>query len=129
MLYMPTDAAKPKRLQGTFTSDTEIDRLVHFWSLQRRLETEQIRFEEMGQLVPAQKSAEDSLIDDARQLAQEHKNISTSFLQRRLRIGYPRAARLFEKLQEEGYAKKSAEQPSDSGRSAPEYPDKRAGYQ
>jgi S-DNA-T family DNA segregation ATPase FtsK/SpoIIIE len=129
MLYMPTDAAKPKRLQGTFTSDAEIDRLVHFWSLQGKPEPEQIKFEEMSQLAPAQKSAEDSLMDDARQLAQEHKNISTSFLQRRLRIGYPRAARLFEKLQEEGYAKKNAEPPDDSGRSAPEHSDKKASYQ
>ena len=40
-------------------------------------------------------------MEAARQLAQEHDNISTSFLQRRLRIGYPRAARIMEALEQE----------------------------
>ena len=44
----------------------------------------------------------DPLLDAALDLANEHENISTSFLQRRLRIGYPRAARLMEQLEEEG---------------------------
>jgi S-DNA-T family DNA segregation ATPase FtsK/SpoIIIE len=44
----------------------------------------------------------DPLLEEARQLAQEYKHISTSFLQRRLRIGYPRAARLMEALQQAG---------------------------
>lgn len=105
MLYMPTDANKPKRLQGTFVSDPEIERLVNFWGSQRRPETKFIRFEEMKELVSKEKDEEDSLLDAARQLALEHKNISTSFLQRRLRIGYPRAARLMEKLREEGLQK------------------------
>ncbi len=107
MLYMPTDANKPKRLQGTFVSDPEIERLVHFWSGQRKPGTFPVRFEEMKEVISKEKSEEDSLLDAARQLALEHKNISTSFLQRRLRIGYPRAARLMEKLQEEGYQRSS----------------------
>jgi S-DNA-T family DNA segregation ATPase FtsK/SpoIIIE len=45
------------------------------------------------------------MMEAARQLAIEYKNISASFLQRRLRIGYPRAARIMEKLEEEGYGK------------------------
>ena len=44
----------------------------------------------------------EELTEAARQLAEEHSNISTSFLQRRLRIGYPRAARIMEQLREEG---------------------------
>jgi len=102
MLYMPTDANKPKRLQGTFVSDPEIERLVHFWASQRRPSFTLIRFEDMKDLVSKERDEEDSLLDAARQLALEHKYISTSFLQRRLRIGYPRAARLMEKLQQEG---------------------------
>jgi S-DNA-T family DNA segregation ATPase FtsK/SpoIIIE len=130
MLFMPTDAAKPKRLQGTFTSDGEVDRIVHFWRMQRRPEMEQIKFEEMVQLASGPKESEDSLMEEARKLAREHKEISSSFLQRRLRVGYPRAARIFDKLEEEGYTKKSDTQPSydDNGRNS-EYPDKRAGYQ
>ncbi len=103
MLYMPTDASKPRRLQGTFVSDPEIERLVHFWESQQRPGSKMVKFEEMKELASKQEDEEDSLLDAARQLALEHKNISTSFLQRRLRIGYPRAARLMEKLEEEGY--------------------------
>ncbi|MBC8511391.1 MAG: hypothetical protein H8D32_00225 [Dehalococcoidia bacterium] len=49
------------------------------------------------------------LLEAARQLAQEHGSISTSFLQRRLRIGYPRTTRLMEKLQEEALGREPAE--------------------
>jgi S-DNA-T family DNA segregation ATPase FtsK/SpoIIIE len=111
MLYMPTDAAKPKRLQGTFISDAETERIVYFWGNQRRPEAEPIRFEDMSQLVTAERGGEDSMMAAARQLAQEHKYVSTSFLQRRLRIGYPRAARIMEKLEEEGLGREPGEQP------------------
>ncbi|MFC2049622.1 DNA translocase FtsK [Chloroflexota bacterium] len=112
MLYMPTDAAKPKRLQGTFISDAETERIVYFWGNQRRPEVEPIRFEDMSQLASAEKGGEDSMMAAARQLAQEHKYVSTSFLQRRLRIGYPRAARIMDKLEEEGLGRgEPGEQP------------------
>ncbi|HIE17616.1 MAG TPA: DNA translocase FtsK [Dehalococcoidia bacterium] len=114
MLYMPTDAAKPKRLQGTFVSEAEMERIVHFWGSQRRLEVEPVKFEEMAQVVSPDKGGEDALLDAARQLAQEHKYISTSFLQRRLRIGYPRAARLMERLEEEGYRREPGERTLES---------------
>jgi len=104
MLYMPTEAAKPKRLQGCFVSDAEAERLVYFWGSQRREELAPLKIEE---LVPSQIAKrggfpEDPLLEAAKQLAQEHKHISTSYLQRRLRIGYPRAARIMEQLEEEG---------------------------
>ena len=44
---------------------------------------------------------EDALLETARQLAREHTHVSTSFLQRKLHIGYPRAARIMEQLEEE----------------------------
>jgi len=44
---------------------------------------------------------EDLFIDAARELAQQHEHISTSFLQRKLHIGYPRAARIMEQIEEE----------------------------
>jgi S-DNA-T family DNA segregation ATPase FtsK/SpoIIIE len=101
MLYMPTEAAKPKRLQGCYVSDAETERLVYFWSSQQREEAAPLT---IGELVPSTAARrgypEDPLLDAARQLAQEHKHISTSYLQRRLRIGYPRAARLMEQLEE-----------------------------
>ena len=114
MLYMPTDAAKPKRLQGTFVSDAETERVVYFWGSQQRPEATTVKFEEMSQLISADKGGEDAMMDTARQLAQEHKYISTSFLQRRLRIGYPRAARIMEKLEEEGYRREPGERSPES---------------
>ena len=105
MLYMPTEAAKPKRLQGCFVSDAETERLVYFWSSQRREEAVTPKIEELVPSAAATRRGgfpEDPLLEAARQLAQEHKHISTSFLQRRLRIGYPRAARIMEQLEEEG---------------------------
>jgi len=104
MLYMPTEAAKPKRLQGCYVSDAETERLVYFWGSQRREEAAQLKVEELvssptfgrvGGYPP------DPLLETAKQLAQEHKHISTSFLQRKLHIGYPRAARIMEQLEEE----------------------------
>jgi S-DNA-T family DNA segregation ATPase FtsK/SpoIIIE len=46
MLYMPTDASKPKRLQGCFVSDAELERLVYFWSSQRKAEAPAPNLEE-----------------------------------------------------------------------------------
>jgi len=105
MLYMPTEAAKPKRLQGCYVSDAERERLVYFWGSQHREEAAPLRVEEIAvPLTGAGRGGfpEDPLLDAARQLAREHRHISTSFLQRRLHIGYPRAARLMEQLEEEG---------------------------
>ncbi|MFC1958528.1 DNA translocase FtsK [Chloroflexota bacterium] len=104
MLYMPTEAGKPKRLQGCYVSDAEAERLVYFWGNQQREEGPPLL--KIEELVPSQAARkggypEDSLLAAARQLAEEHEHISTSFLQRRLHIGYPRAARLMEQLEEE----------------------------
>jgi len=111
MLYMPTEAAKPKRLQGCYVSDAETERLVYFWSSQQREEAAPLT---IGELVTTPAAArvgypEDPLLDAARQLAKEHKHISTSYLQRRLRIGYPRAARIMEQLEEEGFKREEGE--------------------
>jgi len=105
MLYMPTEAAKPKRLQGCFVADTEVERLVYFWGSQKVEEAPaQLRVEELVPSVTAGRREgypEDPLLEAARQLDEQYKHISTSFLQRKLHIGYPRAARLMEQLEEE----------------------------
>ncbi len=105
MLYMPTDAAKPKRLQGCYVSDLETERLVYFWNGQHpETVSPMLKVEE---LVSAQtlagfdkKPQRDSLFDTAMQLAEESGTISASFLQRKLHIGYPRAARLADEVKE-----------------------------
>jgi S-DNA-T family DNA segregation ATPase FtsK/SpoIIIE len=104
MLFLPPDASRPKRLQGSFVSEAEIERLVSFWIGQRgqAVYVPQLA-EELAQAPrPSGVSAEDPLLEQARRLALEHSSISTSFLQRRLGIGYPRAARLMDLLEEQG---------------------------
>jgi S-DNA-T family DNA segregation ATPase FtsK/SpoIIIE len=104
MLYMPTEAAKPKRLQGCYVSDAETERLVYLWGSQRR-EEDSLNIEGLIPSVATGRKGdfpEDPLLEAAKQLAKEHKHVSTSFLQRRLHIGYPRAARIMEQLEEEG---------------------------
>jgi S-DNA-T family DNA segregation ATPase FtsK/SpoIIIE len=111
MLYLPTDAAKPRRLQGVYVSDQEIEQLVDFWTQDRFENVEREMYDHL--LDEVQKAAEeaedeesdrsrDPLFQRALSLAQEHQRISTSMLQRRLRIGYPRAARLMDELEDEG---------------------------
>ena len=105
MLYMPTETGKPKRLQGNLVSDPEIERLVYFWGNQRQIEVRPVDFDEMGdRTAGGRMAAPDPMLGEAMRLAEEHKHVSASFLQRRLRIGYPRAARLMEALVEAGLA-------------------------
>jgi len=105
MLYMPSEAGRPKRLQGSFISDVEIERLVYFWGNQREVKVSAVNFDEVAEPVTLSQrlaSTPDPLLGEAKRLAQEHKHVSTSFLQRRLHVGYPRAARLMETLEQEG---------------------------
>ncbi len=106
MLYMPTEASKPKRLQGSLVFDAEIERMVYFWGNQGQIEMSSVDFDEVAErpLSGQITAPPDPLLEEAKRLAQEYKHISTSFLQRRLRIGYPRAARLMEALQQAGLA-------------------------
>jgi S-DNA-T family DNA segregation ATPase FtsK/SpoIIIE len=105
MLYMAPDTAKPKRLQGVFVSDDEIERLVDFWTQERFAEMERPTYDHLFEAAQAeleQEGATDEMLERAKELAYEHNRISTSLLQRRLRIGYPRAARLMDLLEEAG---------------------------
>ena len=110
MLFMPTDASKPKRLQGSFVSDAELDRIVAWWANDR---FRHLKPNAMDHLITEAKEEEDDeemereetddpMYEAAKELAMQHSRISTSLLQRRLRIGYPRAARLVDLLEEDG---------------------------
>jgi DNA segregation ATPase FtsK/SpoIIIE, S-DNA-T family len=115
MLFMPQEASKPKRLQGCFVSDAEIDRLVYFWNSQRR-DAPSLKINTAIPSTSAGKTTstivdgslkpnptEDPLMEDARIIAADHPQFSISYLQRKLRVGYNRAANIAEKLQQEGY--------------------------
>jgi S-DNA-T family DNA segregation ATPase FtsK/SpoIIIE len=102
MLYLPPDSSKPIRLQGTYVSDDEIEALVEYW---RALGTPQYDEQDLADVETLGRPAEpdaDDLFERAVAVAQESRRISVSLLQRRLGIGYPRAARLVDLLEERG---------------------------
>ena len=81
MLYMAPDAAKPKRLQGVFVSDEEIERLVEFWTQDRFSDIERPTFDHLFDEAKAeleQEGATDDMFERAKELAYEHNRISTS---------------------------------------------------
>jgi S-DNA-T family DNA segregation ATPase FtsK/SpoIIIE len=105
MLYLPPDAPKPKRLRGCFVSDQEIDRVATFWKqqiTQTPTPLEDTIAQAFASLPTEELKGEDPLLATGRRLAREYSHLSTSLLQRRLHIGYPRAARIMDLLEEEG---------------------------
>lgn len=100
MLYLPSDAPKPLRLQGTFLTDQETEALTAYWRAQRPAQYAP-EFVDLPSWTPGSDEG-DELYDKAVELAREHDSISISFLQRRLRIGWNRAARLMDMLEENG---------------------------
>jgi S-DNA-T family DNA segregation ATPase FtsK/SpoIIIE len=102
MLYLPPEAGKPVRLQGTYVSDQEIDALVAYWKGLGSPQYSDDDLEEVESLGRPAEPADDELYERAVELARETRRISVSLLQRRLAIGYPRAARLVDLLEERG---------------------------
>ncbi len=103
MLYMANDSAKLFRLQGCFVSDDELARLVHFWREKAITDMSQVATEAPWKNTgDAKEGSDDALIVQATTLVQQYDRTSISFLQRKLGIGYPRAARLMDQLEEHG---------------------------
>jgi S-DNA-T family DNA segregation ATPase FtsK/SpoIIIE len=105
MLFQAPDAAKPVRLQGCFVSDMEVEGVVNFWREQvGTAGTSPETSAPWDDLLSRQSVIQetDALLEEAIALAQDNETISTSFIQRRLRIGYPRAARLMDALEKIG---------------------------
>ncbi|MGG3560330.1 DNA translocase FtsK [Neobacillus rhizosphaerae] len=101
MLFLENGSSKPVRLQGTFVSDEEIDRVVAHARDQREPE---YLFEQEELLKKAQIiEEEDELFYEACEFIIEQGGASTSSLQRRFKIGYNRAARLMDILEQNGY--------------------------
>jgi S-DNA-T family DNA segregation ATPase FtsK/SpoIIIE len=109
MLLMAPDSSKLVRLQGCFVSDRELARLVSYWKGERLAQepvqpeavVQQQMWEEI-EAVQAQAAQGDELLPRAIALVQEHGRASISMLQRQLRIGYSRAARLIDTMEEQG---------------------------
>lgn len=100
MLYIPVGMSKPIRVQGAFLSDDEVERVVNHC-----INEQKVSYEE--DMIPDEQDSEsseveDELFDDAVQLVIEMQSASVSMLQRRFRIGYNRAARLIDSMEERG---------------------------
>jgi len=114
MLFISSEIVKPKRMQGSYVSEKEVKKVV-IWikskfetefeeeilkeslleSLERNLETQ-------GQDFKVISSQEDSLYEEAKEVIIQYRKASASLLQRKLRIGYARAARLIDTFEDRG---------------------------
>lgn len=105
MLFLENGSSKPFRLQGTFVSDTEIDEIVAFVRKQGK---PNYLFKQEELLKKAQiNEEEDELFYEACEFVVAHGGASTSALQRRFKIGYNRAARLIDMMEQQGFISKS----------------------
>ena len=103
MLFLPPDVSAPVRAQGALVTDQEIEKVITFWqqSAPETGDADAVPWEEMLQ-EEAVLSDRDGLLEQAIAIVKESQRANTSMLQRRLRIGYPRAARLIDELEELG---------------------------
>ncbi len=114
MLFFPTGAIKPERIQGCFVSDGEVEKVVHYLKSDHKNEYDEDVINEIERQAAKEKSAKsglpedavhddaDQMLDDAIACVVELGQASTSLLQRKLRLGYARAARLIDIMEERG---------------------------
>ncbi|WP_342534091.1 DNA translocase FtsK [Lysinibacillus sp. FSL K6-0057] len=99
MLFLPAGASKPKRVQGAFLSDQEVEAVVNFV-----IEQQKAQYQE--EMIPTEEETileeTDDLYDEAVQLVVNMQTASVSMLQRRFRIGYSRAARIVDQMEQRG---------------------------
>ena len=105
MLFAPIGANKPIRVQGAFISDDEVEKLVEFVKAQREPEydntvTQDVEKEAEKESSDANDVYRDELLERAVNLVMESGQASVSMLQRRFRIGYTRAARLVDTMED-----------------------------
>ena len=100
MLLMRPEVGKLQRVQGCFVADDEISAVVNFWKSESAGEVRPLVVPWKGIL--DQLDDEDEMIQDAIDVVRGMRTCSTSMLQRRLNIGYPKAARLMEDLEKRG---------------------------
>jgi S-DNA-T family DNA segregation ATPase FtsK/SpoIIIE len=102
MLFLPPEAGSPIRAQGVMVTDQEIERLITYWQENYAEQDEQAPPWDQLLEQDAILAQKDQLIEKAIAIVQETQRASASMLQRRLRIGYPRAARLIDELEDLG---------------------------
>lgn len=105
MLFLPPDAAKPQRIQGAFIEDKDVHHIVQHWyqvAPVPRYLPEWLDLPAAGGGDDGLDGGEDPLFEQALGIVRQQGTASASMLQRRLRVGYNRAARLIERMEDEG---------------------------
>ncbi len=104
LLFLSAELSKPKRLQGAYVSDEEITRVVNYLREQGQPEYNEEIFKKRNTSIRGNFNFndDDPLLLDARAVVMEAGKASASLLQRRLRVGYARAARLLDLLEAQG---------------------------
>ncbi len=111
MLFVSTQSPKPKRIQAPYVSDKEVKRVVHYViSKSEEIGIEAKKDEGLKEILERSEELErmgiggeeEPLYEEAKRMVIESQHASVSFLQRKLRIGYARAARLIDMLEERG---------------------------
>ena len=100
MLFLNPEVGNPVRAQGVMITDMEIERLVAHWRKVMDVSTDAPPWEKL--LIEPDENEDEGLIEQAITIVRQNQRASASLLQRRLRIGYPRAARLLDQLEEMG---------------------------
>ena len=105
MLFLPPDAAKPSRIQGAFIEDGDVQYIVEHWHKVAPVPAYAPEWLELpSSASPAEldDAGDDPLLDQAMAIVKSQGTASASMLQRRLRVGYNRAARLIEQMEADG---------------------------
>lgn len=102
MLFLQPGEAKPIRAQGSLIQDREIERVVEFIKSQQEPVYEEEIMKEQAKSASYISAEKDALFDEAVKMILESNQASVSILQRRMRLGYTRAARLIDSMEQEG---------------------------
>jgi len=107
MLFLTSEISKPKRLQGAYVGDKEIKRIAKFIKEHTEEDVEYnedvVELKHKAQGVPSGDDDDEDLLEEAKEIILAANRASTSLLQRRLKVGYSRAARLIDSLEEQGF--------------------------
>jgi len=121
MLYMPMGLQKPIRVQGTFISEKEVESVVNFLKASRHAHYDKTIIEKIDKTDEKEKTSSDPNLDEfdeyfeqALEYVMEKQKASASMLQRRFRVGYNRAARIVDQLEDSGFiGKEQGSKPRD----------------
>jgi DNA segregation ATPase FtsK/SpoIIIE, S-DNA-T family len=100
MLFLNPEVGTPTRAQGVMITDMEIERIIAHWQKNAEVSKDAPPWEKL--LTEPEENEDEELIEKATSVVRQSQRASASMLQRRLRIGYPRAARLLDQLEDLG---------------------------